>query len=133
MVFHQAQKFCKECEDFICDKCIKKHDDSHTTLSIEELTQNLSSKINLYLELSKGKFPSQENSTNSTEKIELDEIVEQNSIEKIDNLINKLTCIKKKVLKFFELRKQLLKKYNSEENNIIYEDQLMEKITNPEK
>ena len=133
MVFHQAQKFCKECEDFICDKCIKKHDDSHTTLSIEELTQNLSSKINLYLELSKGKFPSQENLTNSTEKIDLDETVEQNSIEKIDNLINKLTCIKKKVLKFFELRKQLLKKYNSEEHNIIYEDQLMEKITTPEK
>ena len=133
MVFHQAQKFCKECEDFICDKCIKKHDDSHTTLSIEELTQNLSSKINLYLELTKGKFPSQENSTNSSEKIELDENVEQNSIEKIDNLINKLTCIKKKVLKFFLLRKQLLKKYNSEEHNVIYEDQLMEKITTPEK
>ena len=133
MVFHQAQKFCKECEDFICDKCAKKHDDSHTALSIEELTQNLSSKINLYLELSKGKFPSQESSTNSTEKIELDETVEQNSIEKIDNLINKLTCIKKKILKFFELRKQLLKKHNSEEHNVIYEDQLMEKITTPEK
>ena len=132
MIFHQAKKYCKECEDFICDKCVKKHDESHNTLSIEEIVKNVSTKINLYLEVSKGKFLSKENSTNSSEKIELDETVEQNSIAKIDNLINELNCIKKKMLKFFELRKQLLKKHNSEEHNIVYEDQLMEKITTPE-
>ena len=132
MIFHQAKKYCKECEDFICDKCVKKHDESHNTLSIEEIVKNVSTKINLYLEVSKGKFLSKENSTNSSEKIELDETIEQNSITKIDNLINELNCIKKKMLKFFELRKQLLKKHNSEEHNIVYEDQLMEKITTPE-
>ena len=133
MVFHKAQKYCEECEDFICDKCIKKHEGHHSSLSIEELTQNISSKINEYLEVTKGKISSRENSVNSTEKIELDETVEKNSIEKIDSLINKLSCIKKKMLKFFELRKKLLKKHNSEEHNIVYEDQLMERITTPEK
>ena len=133
MVFHQAKKYCKECEDFICDKCIKKHEESHIILSLEEITKNVSSKINLYLDISKGKFPKEGDSINSTEKVELDENIEQNSIETINNLINKLTCIKKKMVKYFELRKQLLKKYYSEEHNIVYEDQLMEKITTPEK
>ena len=133
MVFHQAKKYCKECEDFICDKCVKKHEESHTILSIEEIANNVSSKINLYLDVSKGKFPKEGDSSNSAEKVELDESIEQNSLETINNLINKLTCIKKKMLKYFELRKQLLKKHNSEEHNIIYEDQLMERITTPEK
>jgi len=122
MVFHQAKKYCKECEDFICNKCAKKHDASHTLLKIEEITENVSSKINLYLEVSKGKFPNDENSNDTTDKIEYDENIQQNSIEKIDELINKLICIKKKMLKFFELRKELIKKHNSEEHNIVYED-----------
>ena len=133
MVFHQANKYCQECEDFICNKCIKKHDKSHNVLNLEEITKNVSSKINLYSEVTKGKFPKEENEKNSSEKVELDEKIEQNAIESIDNLINKLICIKKKMQKFFELRKQLLKKHNSEEHNIVYEDQLMEKLTNPEK
>ena len=37
------------------------------------------------------------------------------------------------MVKYFELRKQLLKNHNSEEHNIIYEDQLMERFTTPEK
>lgn len=133
MVFHQAKKYCKECEDFICNKCAKKHDASHTLLKIEEITENVSSKINLYLEVSKGKFPNDENSNDTTDKIEYDENIQQNSIEKIDELINKLICIKKKMLKFFELRKELIKKYNSEEHNIVYEDDLMKRITSLEK
>ena len=133
MVFHQANKYCQECEDFICNKCIKKHDKTHTVLSIHEITKNGSEKINLYSQVLCGKLPKDESSIDSTEKVEIDEKVEQNAIETIDNLINKLTCIKKKMEKFFELRKQLLKKYNSEEHNIVYEDKLMERITEPEK
>ena len=37
------------------------------------------------------------------------------------------------MLKFFELRKELIKKYNSEEHNIVYEDDLMKRITSLEK
>ena len=133
MVFHQSKKYCQECEDFICDKCIKKHDESHKILTLEEIIENLSSKINLYLDVSRGKFSKEEGTQNTTEKVELDENIEKNAIEKIDNLINKLNCIKKKMLKFFKLRNEILKKYNSEEHNIVYEDQLMERITTPEK
>ena len=132
MVFHQSKKYCKECEDFICDKCVKKHDESHKILTLEEIVENASTNINSYLEVSKGKIP-QDEPQKTTDKIELDENIEQNSIEQIDNLINKLICIKKKMLKFFKLRKELLKKHNSEEHNILYEDQLMERITTPEK
>ena len=32
MLFHQAKSYCKNCDDFICDKCIQKHDKSHTIL-----------------------------------------------------------------------------------------------------
>ena len=95
MVFHQSKKYCKECEDFICEKCIKKHDESHKILTLEEIVENASSNINSYLEVLKGKIP-QEESEKTTDKIELDETIEKNSIEQIDNLINKLICIKKK-------------------------------------
>ena len=134
MVFHQAKKYCKECQDFICDKCIKKHEESHSILNVNEITQNVSKKINLYLEVTKGKFPKDEKSKEGDEKIELDESIEKSSIEKINNLINQLICIKKKILKFFELRKQLLKEYNSEENkNINNDDSLIKKISTLEK
>lgn len=133
MVFHQAKKYCTNCGDFICDKCLKKHDETHTIFSLNEIVENVSSKINLYLDLTKGNIPKSENSTNTTEKIELDENIENNAIQTIDNLINKLTCIKKTMLSFFELRKQLLKKHNSEEYNVVYEGELMDRITTPEK
>jgi len=133
MVFHQAKKYCINCGDFICDKCLKKHDETHTIFSLNEIVENVSSKINLYLDLTKGKIPKTENTTSTTEKIELDENIENNAIQTIDNLINKLTCIKKKMLSFFELRKQLLKKHNSEEYNVVYEGELMDRITTPEK
>jgi hypothetical protein len=133
MVFHQAKKYCKECEDFICDKCIKKHDSSHTLIKIEEIIKNSSQKMNLYLEVSKGKFPIESNNNNSIEYIEYDEKIEQNSLEKIDDLINKLICIKKKMLKFFELRKELLKRHISKDLSIVNKGDLMDRITKPEK
>ena len=134
MVFHQAKSFCKNCENFICDKCIKKHDTTHKILSLQEAIDSLTSNISLYKDLSSGKFPKEEKCKNITEeKIILDEKIEQNFMEEIDELINKINIIKKKILKFFEFRKNLLKKYNSEENNIVYEDDLMQKILKPEK
>jgi hypothetical protein len=133
MVFHQAKKYCKECEDFICDKCIKKHDSSHNLIKIEEIIKNSSQKMNLYLEVSKGKFPIESNNNNSIEYIEYDEKIEQNSLEKIDDLINKLICIKKKMLKFFELRKELLKRHISKDLSIVNKGDLMDRITKPEK
>ena len=133
MVFHQAKKYCINCEDFVCDKCLKKHDQAHTVFTLNEVVENVSSKINLYLDLSNGKLPKSENDTSTTEKIELDDNIENNAIQTIDNLINKLTCIKKKMLSFFELRKQVLKKHNSEEYNVVYEGELMDRITTPEK
>ena len=133
MVFHQAKRYCKDCEDFVCDKCLKKHDNSHTNFTLQEIADNVSSKMNIYLDVSKGKFPKNENNKNDEGKIELDENIESNAIQTMDNLINKLCCIKKKMLSFFELRKQLLKNHNLEEQNIAYENKLLERITTPEK
>ena len=133
MVFHQAKRYCKDCEDFVCDKCLKKHDNSHTNFTLQEIADNVSSKMNLYLDVSKGKFPKNENNKNDEGKIELDENIESNAIQTMDNLINKLCCIKKKMISFFELRKQLLKNHNLEEQNIAYENKLLERITTPEK
>ena len=133
MVFHQAKKYCINCKDFICDKCLKKHDETHTIYTLSEIVGNVSSKINLYLDLAKGKIQKSENETTDTEKVELDGNIENNAMQTIDNLINQLTCIKKKMLSFFELRKQLLKKHNSEDNNVVYEGELMDRITTPEK
>ena len=32
MIFHQAKSYCKNCDDFVCDKCIKNHDKFHKIL-----------------------------------------------------------------------------------------------------
>ena len=48
MLFHQAKSYCKNCDDFICDKCIQKHDKSHTILSLKDGIDILTSNINLY-------------------------------------------------------------------------------------
>ena len=135
MLFHQAKSYCKNCDDFICDKCIQKHDKSHTILSLKDGIDILTSNINLYKNLSIGKFPKEEKQKKeeNIEKIIIDETIEKSFIEEIDNLINKLINTKKKILKFFESRKNLLKEYNLEENNTEYESDLMQKIITQEK
>ena len=136
MTFHQAKSYCKDCEDFVCDKCIQKHDKYHKILNLEEIIKLFTSNINLYKDLSDGKFPKEEKpkkTEGTAEKIILDENIEKSFIEEIDNLINKLTCTKKKIMKFFDSRKNLLKKYNSEDNKIIYDDNLMQSILKQEK
>ena len=136
MIFHQAKSYCKDCDDFICNKCIQKHDKFHKILSLEETIDLLNSNITLYKNLSNGKFPKEEKQKTEgiINKINLDETIEQSFIEEIDNLINKLTCTKKKILKMLDTRKNILNKYNSEENkNIVYDDSLMQNILKQEK
>ena len=136
MIFHQAKSYCKNCDDFVCDKCIKNHDKFHKILTLEGTIDTLNSNIVLYKNLSNGKFPKEEKQKNegNIEEINLDKTIEQSFIEEIDNLINKLICTKKKVIKFFNARKNLLEKYNSGENkNIINDDNLMQRIIQPEK
>ena len=136
MIFHQAKSYCKNCDDFVCDKCIKNHDKYHKILTLEGTIETLNSNIVLYKNLSNGKFPKEEKQKKegNIEEINLDKTIEQSFIEEIDNLINKLICTKKKVIKFFNARKNLLEKYNSGENkNIINDDNLMQRILQPEK
>ena len=136
MIFHQAKSYCKNCDDFVCDKCIKNHDKFHKILTLEGTIDTLNSNIVLYKNLSNGKFPKEEKQKNegNIEEINLDKTIEQSFIEEIDNLINKLICTKKKVIKFFNARKNLLEKYNSGKNkNIINDDNLMQRIIQPEK
>ena len=136
MIFHQAKSYCKNCDDFVCDKCIQKHDKYHKILTLEETINTLNSNIALYKNLSNGKFPKEEKQKKegNIETINLDETIEQSFLEEIDNLMNKLICTKKKIIKFFNARKNLLEKYNSDSNkNIINDDNLMKRILQPEK
>ena len=136
MIFHQAKSYCKNCDDFVCDKCIQKHDKYHKILTLEETINTLNLNIALYKNLSNGKFPKEEKQKKegNIETINLDETIEQSFLEEIDNLMNKLICTKKKIIKFFNARKNLLEKYNSDSNkNIINDDNLMKRILQPEK
>ena len=136
MIFHQAKSYCKNCDDFVCDKCIQKHDKYHKIVNLKEICDILIPNITLYKDLSNGKFPKEEKpkKEGAIETINLDEKIGQSFIEEIDGLINKLICTKKKIVKFFDLRKNLLKKYNCDENkNIIYDEKLMQDILKQEK
>ena len=112
-VFHQAKSYCKDCQSFICNKCLNNHDESHKILSLEEIINYFNDNISIYKDLSNGKMPEIK-----TEQ-KLDENLEQSCIKEVDNLINKLISLKKKMLKFSNLKKNLLEKYNLKEGNVI--------------
>ena len=112
-VFHQAKSYCKDCQSFICNKCLNNHDESHKILSLEEIINYFNDNISIYKDLSNGKMPEIK-----TEQ-KLDENLEQSCIKEVDNLINKLISLKKKILKFSNLKKNLLEKYNLKEGNVI--------------
>ena len=110
-IFHQAKKYCPQCNFFVCDKCISKHDSSHSLKSPIELIPDLSDKINLYI-----KINDENNSKEETksEKIENNEIKEKkelnikiydNTINSIDDLIKELKNTKKKWLLFLNCKK----------------------------
>ena len=103
MIFHQAKSYCKNCDDFVCDKCIQKHDKYHKILTLEETINTLNSNIALYKNLSNGKFPKEEKQKKegNIETINLDETIEQSFLEEIDNLMNKLICTKKKIIQYY--------------------------------
>lgn len=125
MIFHQARKYCQDCDAFICDKCLKKHEPTHRILGIKEIINNITTKSESYLH-------EKNSGLESNEKIDLDENLEVDAMETIGNLIDKLNDIKLKLQSFFRFRNQLLAKYNLPENHNM-KDKLVEKITTPEK
>ena len=105
MIFHQARKYCQDCDAFICDKCLKKHEPTHRILGIKEIINNITTKSESYLH-------EKNSGLESNEKIDLDENLEVDAMETIGNLIDKLNDIKLKLQSFFRFRNQLLAKYN---------------------
>ena len=121
---HEASSFCCSCNNFICDACTKSHEKNHEIIKLDSKFNDTKKKLDRYKELSSifndfntGKF----------EKIELDTNITKISINKMDELINKLKEIKKNMTKSFELRVSLVKKYNKEkekENDQIQNNQI---------
>ena len=111
---HGASSFCCSCNNFICDACTKSHEKNHEIIKLDSKFNDTKKKLDRYKELSSifndfntGKF----------KKIELDTNITKISINKMDELINKLKEIKKNMTKSFELRVSLVKKYNKEKEN----------------
>ena len=111
---HEASSFCCSCNNFICDACTKSHEKNHEIIKLDSKFNDTKKKLDRYKELSSifndfntGKF----------KKIELDTNITKISINKMDELINKLKEIKKNMIKSFELRVSLVKKYNKEKVN----------------
>ena len=135
-IFHQAKKYCPQCDYFVCDKCFSKHDSSHTLKYPNELIPDLSNKINLYLNLNEDNSSKEEEKSKKIEekeKVELNTKICDNAITSIDNLINELKNIKKKMLNFFELQKNIINKYNKNECNVIKDGELPKQTEESEK
>ena len=121
---HEASSFCCSCNNFICDACTKSHEKNHEIIKLDSKFNDTKKKLDRYKELSSifndfntGKF----------KKIELDTNITKISINKMEELINKLKDIKKNMTKSFELRVSLVKKYNKEkekENGQIQNNQI---------
>ena len=111
---HEASSFCCSCNNFICDACIKSHEKNHEIIKIDSRFNDTKKKFDRYKEL-----PSIFNDfiSGKMKKIELDKNITKTSIDKIDELINKLKDIKKNMTKTFEIRTSLVKKYNKEKEN----------------
>ena len=109
--FHECNTFCTSCNDFICNACIKKHDESHEIILFDLKLNDLKQKIDIYKDLLS--FIENINKGNK-QKIELNTKITQNTIQKIDDLIINLREIQKSLMKVFELRYSLMKTYNKE-------------------
>ena len=108
---HEAVSFCCSCNNFICDTCIKSHEKNHEIIKLDSRFNETKKKLERYKELSS---VFNDFNTGKFKKIELDTNITKISISKMDELINKLKEIKKNMIKSFELRISLIKKYNKE-------------------
>ena len=113
--FHECDSFCSSCKNFICNNCIKKHDNTHDIIIFDTKLNELKTKIDSYKELS---FLAENIKNGNNSKMELNENITKNAIQKIDELIKNLKEIKKKIIKAFELRFFLIKAYNKETKEI---------------
>ena len=108
---HEASSFCCSCDNFICDECIKSHEKNHEIIKLDSKFNETKKKLDRYKELSS---VFNDFNTGKFKKIEIDTNITKTSINKMDELINKLKEIKKNMIKSFELRISLVKKYNKE-------------------
>ena len=128
-IFHQAKLCCIDCQNFICNKCMNNHDKSHKIFSLEEIIDYFNSNISKY----KDSFNEKITKTENEEKNILDESFEKTCLEEIDNLMNKLMFLKEKMMMFSNLKKNLFEKYNSDDKNILEEQQITNNNTQEEK
>jgi hypothetical protein len=52
-IFHEAKNYCKECKNFICDKCTSTHDESHQIIPIGNYFEEVKKKVENFLEFLK--------------------------------------------------------------------------------
>ena len=50
-VFHQAKHYCKQCNGFICNKCMEKHEKDHTFVSLEDYNNNFRDLIQFFISI----------------------------------------------------------------------------------
>ena len=116
--FHECNHFCTTCNDFICHNCSRKHEKSHQLILLDSKLQEMKEKLEKYKEISSIYEKNKDNNNNKS-LIEIDTSLTNNTIGKIDEIIKKLREVKKNVVSNFELREDLIKIHNKEDENIV--------------
>lgn len=50
-VFHQAKHYCKQCNGFICQKCMANHEQGHTFVSLDDYMNNFKDLIQFFISI----------------------------------------------------------------------------------
>lgn len=105
----KTNNFCRNCNEFICLNCTKKRHKNHPIIELD--LNNEKSNIEKYKNELINKFSSTINDLDKLEKIEKEELSEDEWKQKYNKAINNLTQIIQKNLQ------KLTKNNNNEENN----------------
>lgn len=116
-VFHEAKNFCKQCKNFICEKCIPIHLNNneftdHEIIQMKYYMDNLKNKIELFVEILN--FDYNEKIKNTEFQFDIYEQIKHLNTVVDENLLNKIYDFKNKfqnvLLTFENIRIAILDK-----------------------
>ena len=108
---HLSSSFCKICNKFICNNCLKIHDNAHKKITLSDLNEEIDKYKNLIID-----------------KEELERKKADEAIKKIDELVKRLKEIQKNMSKTFELRLSVLNKYKKEYRSKLIKEENLKNI-----
>ena len=105
-VFHQAKHYCKQCNGFICQKCMANHEQGHTFVSLDDYMNNFKDLIQFFISIIN--FDS---NSGINQNFEILPKKYEKLIEKFDKILENFSDYKFKISQIIKKRNTFLLNY----------------------